>query len=41
VRREIWSVKTATLTEAQAQRTHEVLAEVRRERGVYRKRFRA
>jgi hypothetical protein len=41
VRRESWSVKTATLTEAQAQRTHEVLAEVRRERGVYRKRFRA
>jgi hypothetical protein len=41
VRRETWEVRTAAFTEAETQRAHDLMGEVRRERGVYRKRFRA
>jgi hypothetical protein len=41
VRRERWTMRTEAFGEAQAQALHEVLGEIRRERGVYRRRFRA
>ena len=41
IRRESWSLQTATFTDEQAQRTHDLAGEMARERGVYRKRFRA
>jgi hypothetical protein len=41
VRRETWAVRTATFTDEEAQRTHEVLNAIGREKGVYRRRYRA
>ena len=41
VLRETWAAATATFTDADARRTHALLDEIRREKGVYRKRFRA
>jgi hypothetical protein len=41
VKRERWAIRTEAFGNAQAQATHEVLGEIRRERGVYRRRFRA
>jgi hypothetical protein len=41
VRRETWSARTDVFTEEHAQRTHDLLSAIRRERGVYRRSFRA
>ncbi|HXA40833.1 MAG TPA: hypothetical protein VNW53_17670 [Phenylobacterium sp.] len=41
VRRETWAARTATFTDEEAQRTHEVLNAIGREKGVYRRRYRA
>jgi hypothetical protein len=41
IKRETWGILTTGFTEAETQRTHDLLGEVRRERGVYRRRFRA
>ncbi|KRB52556.1 MAG: hypothetical protein IV099_11935 [Phenylobacterium sp.] len=41
VKRESWSVRTAVFTEEETQQAHEVLEAMGRERGVYRRRFRA
>lgn len=41
VKRESWSVRTAVFTEDETQQAHEVLEAMGRERGVYRRRFRA
>ena len=41
VRRETWAVETEAFSDADARRARELLGEVRRERGVYRRRFRA
>jgi hypothetical protein len=41
IRREAWTVETGAFSEGDAQRSRELLGEVRRERGVYRRRFRA
>ena len=41
VRREAWAARTAVLTDAETQRAHDLLGEIRREKGVYRRRFRA
>ncbi len=41
VKRQQWSVKTEAFGEAETQAAHEILGEIRRDRGVYRKRFRA
>jgi hypothetical protein len=41
VKRETWALATGTFTDEDAQRTHEVLSDIGREKGVYRKRFRA
>ncbi|HEX5263491.1 MAG TPA: hypothetical protein VFW13_08190 [Phenylobacterium sp.] len=41
VKREGWSVRVASFTEADTQRTHDLLRTIRRETGVYRKQYRA
>jgi hypothetical protein len=41
IRREAWTVETGVFSESDARRSRELLGEVRRERGVYRRRFRA
>ena len=41
IRREPWSTRTTTLTDEEAGRTQGVLSDIGREKGVYRKRFRA
>jgi hypothetical protein len=41
VRRETWVARTETFSEEEAQRAHDLLNEIRREKGVYRRRFRA
>jgi hypothetical protein len=41
IKREAWTAETAALTDDQAQRTGALLADIGREKGVYRKRFRA
>jgi hypothetical protein len=41
VKRETWTVRTETFTDADAQRTHGLLGDIARDKGVYRKRFRA
>ena len=41
VKREPWRAETAALTEAEAGRAHELLTEMERDSGVYRRRFRA
>ncbi len=41
VKRESWSVRTAVFTDEETQQAHEVLEAMGRERGVYRRRFRA
>ncbi|HEX3367439.1 hypothetical protein [Phenylobacterium sp.] len=40
VRRETWVARTATFTDEEAQRTHELLTAIDREKGVYRRQFR-
>lgn len=40
VKRETWAANISALTEDEAQRTHALLEEIRRERGVYRREFR-
>jgi len=41
VRREPWVAETSALTNEEAQRTHEIIEAIGREKGVYRRRFRA
>ena len=41
IKREAWEVRTAPLTDDEAQRAHEVVSDIAREKGVYRKRYRA
>jgi hypothetical protein len=41
VRRETWTARTEALSEGQSQAVHELMAEIGREKGVYRRRFRA
>jgi len=41
IRRESWGARTATFTEEEAQRTHDLIDAIGREKGVYRRRFRA
>jgi hypothetical protein len=41
VKRKSWGARTASFTEAQAQRAHELIDAIGREKGVYRRRFRA
>jgi hypothetical protein len=41
VKRETWSARVEAFTEEDTHRVHELLAEIRRESGVYRRRFRA
>src|SRR5512140_2262158 len=41
VKREAWAVRTAAFTEEEAQRTQDLLSDIRREKGVYRRQFRA
>ncbi|MBS0334615.1 MAG: hypothetical protein JSS35_17740 [Proteobacteria bacterium] len=41
IKREAWAMETAALSDAEAQRAHDLMAEIGREKGVYRKRFRA
>lgn len=41
VRREAWVARTTTFSEADAQRTHELVAAIDREKGVYRRLYRA
>ena len=41
IKRERWAAETAVFTEAEAQVVRELLAEIRREPGVYRRKFRA
>jgi hypothetical protein len=40
IRRENWAVRTGAFTQDEAQRAHDLLGEIRREKGVYRRRFR-
>ena len=40
-RRETWALRTAALTEDQTRQAHELMSDIRREKGVYRRRFRA
>jgi hypothetical protein len=40
IRRETWTVDTAPLTETEAERARELLNDIRREKGVYRRQFR-
>ena len=41
VKRESWTVETAAFTDDEAERTRALVDEIRREKGVYRRRFRA
>ncbi|HEY2178969.1 MAG TPA: hypothetical protein VGH15_10335 [Caulobacteraceae bacterium] len=41
VRREAWAVRTAVLTDEKTQAAHDLMLEIGREKGVYRRRFRA
>jgi hypothetical protein len=41
VKREAWTMRTATFTEEETRRPHDLLADIRREKGVYRRQFRA
>ena len=41
IKRESWSLRTAAFTDEETQRTHDLLEEMGRERGVYRRRFRS
>ena len=41
VKRDAWAMRTATFTDEEARRTHETMAAVGREKGVYRRQFRA
>lgn len=41
VRRERWTARLETMDAARTQATHDLLGDIRRERGVYRRRFRA
>ena len=41
VRRETWAASTAAFTEEDTQRAHDIIREIRREKGVYRRGFRA
>jgi hypothetical protein len=41
VKRETWVAHTTTFTEEDAQRTHDLLTAIRREKGVYRRQYRA
>jgi hypothetical protein len=41
VRRQSWGAHTAAFSEAEAQRAHDLMAAIGREKGVYRRRFRA
>jgi hypothetical protein len=41
VKRETWTVSTAAFTEEEAQRANDLISDIRREKGVYRRRFRA
>ena len=41
VRREAWEMRTATLTDGEMRRAHDLMGEIGREKGVYRRRFRA
>jgi hypothetical protein len=41
IRRERWGLRTAPMTAEDAQRAHELMQDIRRDKGVYRKRFRA
>jgi hypothetical protein len=41
VRREAWAVRTATFTDEESQRTHDLLGAIGREQGVYRRQYRA
>lgn len=41
VKRETWALRTAAFTEEEAQRTRDLLSDIRREKGVYRRQFRA
>jgi hypothetical protein len=40
IKREAWEVRTAPFDEAETQAAHDLLGDIRRERGVYRRRFR-
>jgi hypothetical protein len=41
VKRETWTLRTEAFTDADAQQTHDLMAAIRREKGVYRRKFRA
>jgi hypothetical protein len=41
IKRETWALRTAAFTEAESRRTHDLTNEIAREKGVYRRRFRA
>lgn len=41
IKRESWTVRTAAFTEEETQRTHDLLNAIGREKGVYRRQFRA
>jgi hypothetical protein len=41
VKREKWVARTAAFTDEESRRTHELVAEIGREKGVYRRRYRA
>jgi hypothetical protein len=41
VKRETWVARTSTFTEAETQATHDLLSDIGRDKGVYRRRFRA
>ncbi|MFI4935051.1 MAG: hypothetical protein ACHP7N_10560 [Caulobacterales bacterium] len=41
VKRETWKARTASFTEAEAQRTHDVISTIGRDKRVYRRQFRA
>ncbi len=41
IRREAWGLQTAALTDVETERTADLLSDMAREKGVYRKRFRA
>ena len=41
VKREAWTARTTTFTDEETQRAHALMGEIGRDRGVYRRRFRA
>jgi len=41
IRREVWAARNAPLTDAESRRAQELIDEIAREKGVYRKRYRA